>query len=112
MILRRLNGEGLAKFEQFIDDLRNKLPVAVPLWLLDDASTSEPLGFSLDYKPESYKSRYDLGVDLVRVLDGQNLQSVVGDRGFWSWMALLLFDQLCPPRPTESETPKCRTRMS
>jgi hypothetical protein len=98
MILRRLNDEGLAKFEQFIDALRNDLPVAVPLWMLEDDATSEAIGFSLEFTPGVYKSRYHLGVDLVELLDGQGTQAVIGDRGFWSWIALLLFDQLCPAK--------------
>jgi len=96
MIIRRLNEEGLEKFEQFVDDLRNQLPVAVPSWLLDDQESSEALGFDVDYEPRQYASRFELGTHLVEVLGDQDVQTVIGDRGFWSWIALLIFDQLCP----------------
>jgi hypothetical protein len=99
MIIRSLNDEGLAKFEQFIDDLRNELPVSVPAWLLEDKTTSESLDFDIDFNPKPYASRYDLGEHLVEVLGSQDTQAVIGDRGFWSWIALSIFDQLCPAQP-------------
>ena len=37
-----------------------------------------------------------MGEYLVEIFNGENINSYMGDAGFWSWFALLWFDQLCP----------------
>ena len=98
MKLRRLNDDGMFQFERFVDDLRSEVPASVPMSLLGDAETSEAIPLDIDFQPRDYPTRYELGAHLVEVLKSHDTQAVIGDRGFWSWIALLIFDQLCPAK--------------
>jgi len=39
-----------------------------------------------------------MGVYLTGLFKDQGIQTYMGDSGFWSWLALLWFDQLCPAK--------------
>lgn len=99
MKVRKLNSDGLKKFEEFIERLRSGAEQNTPFYLLDDNSTSEELApeINVDQAIE-FASRYDLGNYLCDVFKGLEIQPLIGDSGFWSWFALLWFDQLCPSK--------------
>ncbi len=99
MIIRKLNEQGLSYFEQFIVHLRNGNETNNPAYLLTDPLYSEPVGLEVNVDPDrSFASRYAMGQYLVDCTINENLQPLMGDRGFWSWFALLWFDQLCPTK--------------
>ena len=99
MIVRKLTEDGLRDFDQFIVHLRNGNEQNNPAYLLTDPLYSEPIGFEIDVDSDRvFDSRYDMGRHLVERTRDVNLQQLMGDRGFWSWFALLWFDQLCPTK--------------
>jgi hypothetical protein len=91
--LRRLNETGIAKFSEY---LREGATGAQPLHLLTHPDTSEPLPVSTKLVQRDYPNRYELGRDLTMRLGSLDPAVISNDRGLWTWLALYLFDQLCP----------------
>ncbi len=104
MIDRKLNEAGMAEFENFILELRSGGTASTPLYLLLENATSEPIGKSLQLENTVFETRYELGEHLVEML-GADGNRFLGDRGFWSSLALLWFDQLCPAKEDGSRKP-------
>lgn len=102
---RRLNEEGLAAFEQHIRELREGKKYETPVHLLTDDRYSEHLQFDVEVDQQEFSTRYDLGIYLKEVLPENEAQTLLGDRGFWSWLALYWFDQLCPLQANGSRKP-------
>lgn len=105
MIIRKLNEHGLDEFRRFINDLRNGGIQNTPTGLLSSDEASEALAFQLELDERIFASRYELGVYLTEILGSVKVQSLMGDTGFWSAMALYWFDQLCPAKPDGSRKP-------
>lgn len=98
MRIRRLNEHGIGEFERYIRQLREGKTVTDPEWILEDDRTSEPTHIPIELEKRSFPSRYELGEHLCEKLSGHNIQHYIGDRGFWSWIALFWFDELCPQK--------------
>jgi len=105
MIARKLNKKGLRVFELFIEDLRQGLKPNTPTYLLDNTDSSEAIPLEITLNSNEFTTRYELGEHLVSAIDGQDMQPVMGDTGFWSWLALYWFDQLCPLKADGSRKP-------
>jgi hypothetical protein len=97
MKIRRLNDHGFKEFSAFIENLRKGVEQNLPKYLLDSKEFSEPVSFDLEADADRvFETRYDLGCYLVELLAHEEIQEYMGDTGFWSWFALLWFEQLCP----------------
>jgi hypothetical protein len=96
MKVRKLNDHGIAEFTTFIDNCRSGVKQNIPSYLLNDDRSSVPLGIDLEVIDREFASRFEIGVYLQEVFEGADIQSLIGDQGFWSWFALLWFDKLCP----------------
>ena len=96
MIARRLNDTGLRAFREFIDRLAVAGNAATPIHLLTEPETSEALAFEAELDLGPCESRHELGQHLLNALDTFDMQPYLRDEGFWSWLALAYFDQLCP----------------
>jgi hypothetical protein len=92
--LRRLNETGIAQFAEYLDQGATG---AQPLHLLSHPDTSEPLAVSIKLAQHHYSNRYEFGRDLVMRLGSLDPAKISNDRGLWTWIAVYLFDQLCPP---------------
>jgi hypothetical protein len=92
--LRRLNETGLAQFAEYLNEGATG---ALPLHLLSHPDTSEPLAVSTKLVQRNYSNRYEFGRDLTMRLGSLDPARISNDRGLWTWLALYLFDQLCPP---------------
>ena len=96
MRLRKLTDEGLSEFSHFIRNLKVGQDLQTPKYLLDSDEYSDVVELNLDITEECFSSRYEMGEYLVGLFNGEDVSSYLGDSGFWSWFALLWFDQLCP----------------
>jgi hypothetical protein len=96
MRVRRLNEKGLHEFSLFIENLRTGVQQDIPLHLLASQAHSEEIPGQVEIEDKIFISRYEMGAYLVERFGKTNLQPYLGDAGFWSWLALLWFDQLCP----------------
>jgi len=96
--LRRLNRLGINKFEEYLDHLRNPETdqQPPPFHLLEDIETSESLPWDAEIHQKSFQNLYELGQYLVPVIDQCDRRKITFDQGFWSWLGLFFFDQLCP----------------
>ncbi len=96
MKVRKLNEYGVSEFLVFIESIRAGSNQNIPTYLLDDERSSEALDVDIEVGDAIFTSRFDIGQYLVEVFGNKNIQPLIGDQGFWSWFALLWFDQLCP----------------
>ncbi|MYM63838.1 hypothetical protein [Pseudomaricurvus sp. HS19] len=96
MKVRKLNDYGVSEFSGFIEKSRSGVSQNIPSYLLEDERSSDPLDVTLNLESIKFNSRYDMGVYLNNVLSGVEVRRFVSDPGFWSWLALFWFDQLCP----------------
>ena len=103
--IRKLNGDGLSAFEQYLYDLREGKIIEPPFHLLRDPRYSDPLEDVPEVERKEFQTRYDMGAYLSGVLEDADMQPLLGDRGFWSWLALYWFDQLCPARADGTRKP-------
>jgi hypothetical protein len=94
--LRLLNETGIAQFAEYLDGGAVGTP---PLHLLSHPDTSEPVAVSIKLYQRAYTNRYEFGRELVMRLGSLDPAKISHDRGLWTWLALYLFDQLCPPGP-------------
>jgi hypothetical protein len=94
--LRRLNETGIAQFAEYLNE---GAIGAQPLHLLSHPDTSEPLSVSVKLLQRKYSNRYEFGRDLTMQLGSLDPATISNDRGLWTWLALHLFDQLCPLGP-------------
>lgn len=101
-LIRRLNDRGREAFRKW---LKGGATGAPPLALLDDAATSVPLHLSIPRPSKTYERRYDLGLDLLDLLDDLQLAELQLDAGLWDWLSLCLIDQICPPGEHERRRP-------
>lgn len=105
-VIRKLNDEGLHAFEQHLRDLRDGKKLETPFHMLTDPRYSEPLNAELAVEQREFQTRYAMGEYLTDVLEGTEIQPLLGDVGFWSWLALYWFDQLCPVKADGSRKPR------
>jgi hypothetical protein len=92
--LRRLNQTGIAQFAEY---LREGAVGTPPVHLLKHPDTSEPLAVTIKVVDRDYPNRYEFGRDLAVKLSPLDPATISNDRGLWSWLALYLFNQICPP---------------
>lgn len=102
---RRLNAQGLQAFEEHIRELANGAKLATPAHLLVDPRYSDVIEIDCTVEQRSFETRFALGAYLVDALKETPPQAVMGDAGFWSWLALYWFDQLCPPQKNGTRKP-------
>ncbi len=99
--VRLLNDEGIMRFERYVNDLRSDLRTPPPLYLLSDPKTSEAAPYATSIKAQPlgrpFKSAYELGEYLCEVVfKGMSKPVISREYGLWNWLALYLFDELCP----------------
>lgn len=102
---RRLNERGLEAFQHHIQELRNGGKLPTPTHLLTDLRYSEAIDIDCRVEQRNFETRFELGQYLTEALKDTPPQAIMGDTGFWSWLALYWFDQLCPPLENGTRKP-------
>jgi hypothetical protein len=94
---RKLGQSGIERFKTFIrSNRREPGSENLPSYLLSDQEFSSPLAVAIEIGEGPFKSRYDMAEHLVNAFRDIDIQPLIADSGFWSWIALAWFDQLCP----------------
>lgn len=96
MKIRKLNEYGCNEFTRYIFRLRDGSIENFPEWMLTHADTSEEIPDDIEIGTPAFGSRYEMGKYLTDLFEGAEFQKYIGDRGFWSWLGLYWFEQLCP----------------
>jgi hypothetical protein len=91
--LRRLNQTGVGQFAEY---LNAGAIGSTPLHLLTHPDTSEPLPVLTKVVRRNYPNRYEFGRELAMRLASLDIATISNDVGLWTWLALHLFDQVCP----------------
>jgi len=105
MKVRKLNEFGCNEFSRYILRLRNGSTENFPTYMLTHSDTSEEIPDDITLESHDMDSRYEMGDYLSKVLTTVDSQKYIGDVGFWSWLALFWFDQLCPLRRDKVSMP-------
>jgi hypothetical protein len=92
----RLNQSGQRDFARMVESMRLGQVAKKPQQILNDQYAVAQLTFELEVKEGGFKSRFEIGGHLAEVLQPFDRSLYIGDRGFWDWLALLWFDDLCP----------------
>jgi hypothetical protein len=95
--LRKVNEEGIKRFEAYLDAGASGPP---PVHLLSSPETSEKLATSILPSRHEFKDRYDFGSYLNDLLKNLDPVSISRDRGLWTALAIIWFDLICPPDKT------------
>ncbi len=96
MRLRRFNSLGVAAFERFLDGLVADADAWSDPPLLDDPALTEQVIPGLEIEPRTFGSRFAAAEYLAGILSRSGIPEPERDRGLWTWLSLLYFDELCP----------------
>ncbi|MDN5864044.1 MAG: hypothetical protein L0I62_02350 [Gammaproteobacteria bacterium] len=96
MRLQRFNDKGISAFGDYLKRLREEPALSPPFSLLQDPAASEPMHPSIDAEPEPFANRMEFARWLHEAASAADTKIPLQDAGFWSWLTLLLFDQVCP----------------
>jgi len=110
MNLRRLNDQGMSCFSQFLDSLTGDSPLPYPHALLTDSASTEEICTTARIEQRTFGSRFIAAEYLFSVLNNGDFIDIDRDPGFWAWLSLLYFDQLCPPNAKGQRRPGQRPR--
>ena len=102
---RRLNVQGLDAFHRYIQDLADGAKLDTPDHLLTDPRYSEAVGIDIEVELREFQTRFELGTYLTDILKEAPVQTLMGDAGFWTWLALYWFEQLCPQQENGKRKP-------
>ncbi|HQR97422.1 MULTISPECIES: hypothetical protein [unclassified Polaromonas] len=99
--IRVLNDAGISKFTAYILSLADDATLEPPKEILLDDAWSEKAKFTAQIEPRPYgrpfSSAYELGNYLcTSVLVSLPKSDISHDYRLWNWLALYLFDELCP----------------
>lgn len=102
-LLRILNDEGIRVFAEFIDDGASG---DAPVHLLENPETSTPFSSGdIDLGKCDFPNRYLFGVYLRTLLADYDTGKISSDRYFWTSLALILFDRICPRKADGKRNP-------
>ena len=96
--LRRLNGQGIAAFREYLASIRaggEFQPNPAVLYVDEYSSRVTP---RIEIEPRQFKTKLVAAQYLTEVLRPLEAPSLGSDVGLWSWLALFYFDQLSPAR--------------
>lgn len=96
MQFRRFNDAGIEAFREYLQRLRAEPTSPPPLSLLTNNEVSAPLTPAISAEPDTFDSRMDFARWLHTASEAADATIPRGDAGFWAWLSLALFDQVCP----------------
>ncbi len=95
MLARRLTKTGIERFEDFLERLKESPTSRVPTYALTDERMSEAVDLKIHVEPIQVSTRMEVAEHVFRLLrrDPETLRI---DKGFWCWLSLFWFNELCP----------------
>lgn len=97
MKFRRFNDQGVQAFAEYLGALRANPAAIVPTELLTNPRLTELLSVTIDAEPPaSFANRMEFAQWLHAVATANGVDIPRNDAGFWAWLALALFDHVCP----------------
>jgi len=105
--VRRLTESGISKFIEFIDSLTTDFPKPLPAEILKGNETSEIIENS-EFQLQNIlpsDSRLKTSEYIHDLVASIKISSPEHDRGFWAWLSLHYFEQICPRNKKGGFTP-------
>jgi hypothetical protein len=96
MRLQRLNNEGIGRMAQWLDELRAGQIQPIPRDLVQPSAYTEPIIWQREVGERHFGTRFQFASYLDEVLRGDAEQSVSRDKGFWAWLSMFYFEEVCP----------------
>lgn len=96
MELHRFNDQGLQRFHDYLDALREDPALPPPVAVLTDPTYALPVDPPAKFTPPQFANRMEAAQFLDGLLSQVTDADVERDVGLWSWLTLLFFDQVCP----------------
>lgn len=96
MIFRRFNDLGLKAFAEYINALRENPAAPLPGDMLTNDRLTAPLDPPIEAVPTTFNTRMDFACWLHDAAKAAETEIPRRDAGFWAWLTLWLFDQVCP----------------
>jgi hypothetical protein len=95
MKIHRLLEPGLEAMATFLDDLRAGSTRALPAELLTESEFVAPVGIEKEIGKKRFGSRLQFAsyIDDKIPEEGSDVRT---DKGFWAWLTLVYFDEVCP----------------
>jgi hypothetical protein len=97
--MRKLNDEGIRRFAEY---LASGARGDVPLVLLANPETSDPVLPNVVLSDRAFDNRYDFGFYLKDLFAAFDSSAISGDRNLWTSLALFWFDKICPKRSDDT----------
>ena len=94
--IRKFNEEGLNEFEHIISELRNNAVQDIPNELLLHEKYSDVVEPIINIDKVNFKNKNELVPYLVEGLNLSANKHLYFDKGIWSWLSALFFDNICP----------------
>lgn len=95
--IRVFNEEGFSEFERIITEIRHGNMKEVPEMLLFDEQYSELYEPIVNIERVELKNKNELVPYLVTKLNLKTNKHLYFDKGLWSWLSALYFNNICPP---------------
>jgi len=95
-LMRTLNRDGIDKFRQYLQTLRDGGGDAPPFHLLTDATFSQEFPTEVLLQTQTFADNFAFGEYLAKTLSIFDRSQIAYDSSLWSWLALYFFDHVCP----------------
>ncbi len=105
MQIRRLNDKGIARFRDYLADLRKDGSHPVPEYLLKDKESSGEVAGAGEIEKPGFKTKRAFAEHIIRALGEIGHENVIRDQGLWTWLSLYYIDDICPANATGKRKP-------
>jgi hypothetical protein len=110
MRLSRFTPAGIARFSQFLDEVRAEGSGSFPDQIMIDGEFSQAVSESVVAPVGDFKDRLAAAVYVEQLLKEADLSDVERDTGLWAWLAARNFSSLCRKNPSGVLRPGERAR--
>lgn len=97
MRLQRLTAAGIEAFAVYLDQMETDPSIPIPVDLLKDPVCTEAVVPQIEVEIHRFGSRFKAAEYLHECFSRGELTDIERDKGLWAWLALLYFNELCPP---------------
>ena len=111
MKLGRLNSRGLDLFSQFLAEVKQDSTREIPTGYLWSPETTQLTDHDFEPEAVTLDNRFTAGQWFHAYFERVAITDVDSDRGLWSWLALALFDRLCPKHPRHGRKVRDSSRL-
>ena len=105
MRLRRFNKNGIRRFAEVLEHLRQGITIDTPLDFLNSSELSESVLQADNFQVKKFDTRYELAIFVDNLLRNASIENEMNDVGLWSWLAAAFLDTTCPPNSGGARKP-------